>query len=140
MPEVLGIGPTHITAEGGGGRLVRVARERSVISQAELSRRLGVPQQTVARWESGRREPSFANVLRAVGACGWDLIAVLALRQELDASLRQPAKLRSTPSPAPATLELLGIDGRHGGERRLQGLAMLRKRRAALRARSEVVD
>lgn len=135
MSEVLGIGPTRISAERGGGTLVRVARERAVVSQAELARRIGVPQQTVARWEGGRREPSFENVLRAVGACGWDLIAALSMHDELDAELRKHSKLRTLPSPRPATIELLGVDGKHGGERRIQGQAMLRKRRAELRAR-----
>lgn len=135
MSEVPGIGSTFITADRGGGRLIRLARNRAIVSQAELGRRIGVPQQTVARWESGRGEPSFANVLRAVGACGWDLIGALVMHDEIDAELRNPVKHRVTPPPRPAVVEILGVDGEHPGERRVQGLRMARKRRAELRPR-----
>lgn len=53
--------------------LIRRARLQAGISQAELATRLGTKQPVVARWESGRRSPSFATVLRALRACGFEL-------------------------------------------------------------------
>ena len=53
--------------------LVRNARRRARLAQSELAHRLGVPQSTVARWETGRIEPSLANVVRAVRACDLEL-------------------------------------------------------------------
>jgi transcriptional regulator with XRE-family HTH domain len=53
--------------------VIVVARRRAGLTQQELGRRLGVPQATVARWESGFSEPKFDAVQRAVGACGYDL-------------------------------------------------------------------
>jgi transcriptional regulator with XRE-family HTH domain len=50
-----------------------VSRRRAGLTQQELARRLGVPQVTVARWESGVTEPKFRAVQEAVGACGLDL-------------------------------------------------------------------
>jgi transcriptional regulator with XRE-family HTH domain len=56
-----------------GGELVREARLRVGISQAELGRRLGVPQSTVARWERGAARPPYDSVVAAIRACGLDL-------------------------------------------------------------------
>lgn len=53
--------------------VIREARERAGLSQAELARRLGTRQPVVARWEAGARTPSFDTVVRAVRACGLDL-------------------------------------------------------------------
>ena len=55
-----------------GGDLIREARKRAGITQAELSRRLGTKQPVVARWESNR-SPSFADVQRAIRACNLSL-------------------------------------------------------------------
>ena len=63
-----------------GGRLIRRARVRARVSQAELARRLATQQPVVARWESGARSPSFETVARAVGACGFTLDAALSER------------------------------------------------------------
>ncbi len=50
-----------------------IARRRAGLTQQQLGRLLGVPQATVARWESGVSEPKFEAVQRVVGACGYDL-------------------------------------------------------------------
>jgi transcriptional regulator with XRE-family HTH domain len=65
-----------------GGSLVEEARRRSGLTQSELGRRLGVPQSTVARWETKRTAPSFENVLRAVRACDLDLSLRVVERDE----------------------------------------------------------
>ncbi len=50
------------------GAWVRRLRERSGLSQAAFARRLGVRQQTVSEWETGRYDPRGASltVLRMV--------------------------------------------------------------------------
>jgi transcriptional regulator with XRE-family HTH domain len=53
--------------------VIVIARRRAGLTQQELGRLLGVPQATVARWESGVSEPKFESVQRVVRACGYDL-------------------------------------------------------------------
>ena len=53
--------------------LVREARKRGALTQAELGRRAGVPQSTIARIESGARTPSTDMVERLVRAAGFEL-------------------------------------------------------------------
>jgi len=55
------------------GSLVRVARLRAGLTQRELAARLGLPQSSVARWESGARHPSVESLQSAVGACGLEI-------------------------------------------------------------------
>ena len=58
--------------------LVREARLRAGLTQAELGRRLGKPQSTIARWESGAARPSLEKLREAVRACGLELTFGLA--------------------------------------------------------------
>ena len=44
------------------GAWVRRLRERSGLSQAAFARRLGVRQQTVSEWETGRYDPRGASL------------------------------------------------------------------------------
>jgi len=53
--------------------LVREARRRAGLTQAELARRAGVPTSTVGRIESGSRVPSAQMVERLVRAAGFDV-------------------------------------------------------------------
>ena len=53
--------------------LVREARKRARFTQAELGRRAGVPQSTVARIEPGTRDPSTELVERLVRAAGLEI-------------------------------------------------------------------
>jgi transcriptional regulator with XRE-family HTH domain len=55
------------------GELIRAARLRAKLSQAELAERLGMPQSTIARWEVDSVEPGLSKVRRALRACGFDL-------------------------------------------------------------------
>ena len=73
--------------------LVREARKRAGLTQADLGRRAGVPQSTVARIESGARTPSTDLVERLVRAAGF----------EIDASVSViPTRGRAACSPAPS--------------------------------------
>lgn len=53
--------------------LVREARKRAGLTQAELGRRAGVPQSTVGRIESGARVPSTALIEALIRAAGFEL-------------------------------------------------------------------
>lgn len=54
-------------------QIVREARRRAGLSQAELARRAGVPKSTVGRIESGARVPSTGMVERLVRATGLEV-------------------------------------------------------------------
>ena len=53
--------------------LIREARRRAGMSQAELARRTGVPQSVLSAYERGRRQPGVDAVARIVEAVGFGL-------------------------------------------------------------------
>jgi transcriptional regulator with XRE-family HTH domain len=61
-----------------GGQFIREARRRAGLSQQDLGQRAGIHQPAIARWESGRAEPSLATVDRLVRACGLELRLMLS--------------------------------------------------------------
>jgi transcriptional regulator with XRE-family HTH domain len=61
-----------------GAALVREARRRAGLSQAELAARAGTTQSAIARLERGRAAPSFRRVADLVSACGLELRVHLA--------------------------------------------------------------
>jgi transcriptional regulator with XRE-family HTH domain len=89
--------------------LVMIARQRAGITQQQLADRAGHPRESIARWETGAREPSLATLEGLVAACDLDLVVRLAPR---DPSLRDlaldqlalspPQRLHLLPSPARA--------------------------------------
>lgn len=60
-----------------GGPLIKIARLRAGLTQRELGERLGLPQSSVARWESGARQPGIDSFVEAVRACGLDPVVSL---------------------------------------------------------------
>lgn len=62
-----------------GADLIVEARKRAGLTQRELAERAGTTQSSVARWESARSEPSFANVVRLLRLCGFVLDVHLEL-------------------------------------------------------------
>lgn len=58
--------------------LIYMARRRAALTQAELGRRLGLPQSQISRWERGQVEPSLETLRRLVRACGLELTLGLA--------------------------------------------------------------
>lgn len=60
--------------------IVRIARQRAGITQQQLADRSGHPRETIARWETGAREPSLATLEALVAACDLDLVIHLARR------------------------------------------------------------
>ena len=62
------------SAEWFAGRL-RELREAAGWTQDQLAERVGVKREAVARWEAGRREPGWSNVLALAEALGVDCTA-----------------------------------------------------------------
>jgi transcriptional regulator with XRE-family HTH domain len=58
--------------------LLREARLRAGLTQRELARRVDRPQSQIARWESGRVEPSLETLRKLIRACGLELTYGLA--------------------------------------------------------------
>ena len=84
--------------------LVQEARRRSGLTQAELARRAGVPQSSVAKIERGRRDPSLSTLDRLVRAAGLELRVQLAPRDDHDLQLID-AMLDLTPEQRLESLE-----------------------------------
>jgi hypothetical protein len=57
--------------------LLREARERGALTQAQLAERAGVTQSVVSAYESGRRQPSLPVLLKLLQASGHTLDAML---------------------------------------------------------------
>ena len=57
--------------------LLREARHHAGLSQAEVARRAGTSQPTLARYEGGHVAPSLSTVERLVHACGDELVVEL---------------------------------------------------------------
>ncbi len=55
------------------GTLIREARLRAGLSQAELSERSGKDRAQIARWEADVVQPSFETLRELIRACGFDL-------------------------------------------------------------------
>ncbi len=64
-----------------GGHLIREARRRAGLTQAELAERIQTAQPNVARWESADMSPSVDVLTRVVQACGLDLLVRLVPRE-----------------------------------------------------------
>lgn len=63
------MGPTTAShVERLAGNLLRIARAQTGLSQRQLAKAAGVPQSTVARIESGARQPSLPVLARILAA------------------------------------------------------------------------
>ena len=62
--------------------VVRIARQRAGLTQQQLAGRSGHPRETIARWETGAREPSLSTLRGLVEAADLDLVVSLARREE----------------------------------------------------------
>ena len=78
-----------------GNDLIREARKRSRLTQAQLAELAGTTQSAIARLESGRTAPSFDDVIRILRVMGLDLDFMLVERDEQDWALALDALGRS---------------------------------------------
>jgi transcriptional regulator with XRE-family HTH domain len=69
---------------GIGNDLVREARKRARLSQAELARRAGIGESTITQIETGESSPSFDLVMRLVRLCDLDLDIMLVEHDDSD--------------------------------------------------------
>jgi len=102
--------------------LVREARKRAGLTQAELARRAGVPQSTVGRIESGARVPSTALAERLVRVAGFELRVGLGEPDSqtdslFERTLRRTPRQRLTDATRAARFALRG----RGAVRRARG-------------------
>jgi len=67
------------------GTLLRDARRRCGLTQAELARRAGVTQSVISAYESGARQPSLPTLARLVAAIGLEL--AIGVRKPVPARL-----------------------------------------------------
>lgn len=62
--------------------LIREARLRAGLSQADLAERTGKPRPHIVRYEAGTVAPSLDTLLELINACGFDLPLELAPLEE----------------------------------------------------------
>lgn len=74
------------------GTLIRQARLRARLSQAQLSERSGKDRAQIARWERDVVTPSLETLREVLQACGFDLDMQLVLYEPPDE--RDDARLR----------------------------------------------
>lgn len=60
--------------------IIREARLRARLSQAELGARVGRDRAQIARWESDAVQPAFETLVELVEACGFELDFLLKPR------------------------------------------------------------
>lgn len=70
--------------KGMGNDLIREARKRQRMTQAQLAKLAGTTQSAIARLESGRTSPSFDDIIRLLRLMGMDLDFMLVERDEQD--------------------------------------------------------
>ena len=73
-------------------RGLRAAREAAMMTQSDLSQKLGVSDVAVSRWETGERDPSTDTVrkLAAILGCSTDSLLAVPDQPEVSAG-DQPA-------------------------------------------------
>jgi transcriptional regulator with XRE-family HTH domain len=87
------------------GRVIREARKVAGLSQHQLAERVGVPRQSIVRWERGNVEPGFDTVRRLLRCCGYDVSVV---RYEPDAAVDVRLGGKRSLTPHERVLVLLG--------------------------------
>jgi hypothetical protein len=86
------------------GDLLREARRRAGLSQAQLARRAGKPTSVIGRWERNEVAPSLETLRALIRACGLDLrFGVVHADDSQDAAIEQALEL--TPAERLAQLE-----------------------------------
>lgn len=106
--------------------LLVAGRRRAGLSQEQLAGRLGRPQSTIARWETGQQHPPFESVIEALHACGLELTVGLAryddsYQTQIARQLRlEPAErvVRLTPEWAAGSFDPIGTLAALAGQAR----------------------
>jgi transcriptional regulator with XRE-family HTH domain len=85
-------------------RLLREARRRAGLTQAELGERVGRAPSAISRWERGEVEPSLESLRFLIRAAGFDLVIGLNPTDDHDLVLIRRSLARS---PAARMAELV---------------------------------
>ena len=85
--------------------LIRLARDKSGLTQTELAERAGVSQQAISAYETGRKEPTLPFLQRLLAAAGFEMRVRLEPLDDHDSTLE--AFLESLPVGDRAELEEL---------------------------------
>jgi transcriptional regulator with XRE-family HTH domain len=91
------------------GEVIREARLLAGLSQDGLAERIGVPRQSIARWERGAVEPGFDTVRRLLRSCGFD-VSLVRYEPDDSAEVRLSERLELTPQER--LLAMLGEPGK----------------------------
>lgn len=83
--------------------LIRMARHKAGITQAELGLAAGVGQQVVSAYETGRREPTLPTLSKILAAGGYEMRIQLSPLEDHDESLSK--YLEDLPSDVQAEIE-----------------------------------
>ena len=78
------------------GDLIKEARKRAGMTQAQLGMRLARSQSAIARWERGDSEPSLETLREIIRGCGLDLMFFMSRLDESNATVIDE-HLRMTP-------------------------------------------
>lgn len=76
------------------GALLRQARRKCGLSQAELAQRAGTTQSVISVYESGRRQPSLPTLMSLIEATGSQLNVQLADASAVSAKIDKPLARR----------------------------------------------
>jgi transcriptional regulator with XRE-family HTH domain len=78
------------------GEVIKEARLLAGLSQDGLAERIGVPRQSIARWERGTVEPGFDSVRRLLRSCGFD-VSLVRYEPDEAVDVRLSGRLELTP-------------------------------------------
>lgn len=76
--------------------LLRIARDRAGVTQAELAAAAGVSQQAISAYETGRKEPTMPTLQTLLAAAGFEMRIRLEPIDDHDATLE--AFMKSLPA------------------------------------------
>ena len=85
--------------------LIRLARAKSGMTQVELARNVGVSQQVISEYETGRKEPTLPSLRRLINAAGYEVRMRLEPLSDHDESVERFLDTMSPESRAAIELE-----------------------------------
>ena len=83
--------------------LIRMARAKAGLSQAELAAAAGLTQQSISAYETGRKEPTLPTLQKLLAAAGFEMRIHLEPTDDHDATLA--AYMKSLDAERRAALE-----------------------------------
>jgi len=103
-----------------GQTLIKEARLRAGLSQAELASRAGTTQSAIARIEAGKSAPSLEHLTKLIRACGFDIQLRLVPYDSHEWTLAERNKLLDVSQRLQNMLAVARLRGaaRPGGEAR----------------------